>query len=307
MNRPTYSPDLVEETVLLAERSMPAHEARAFRRERDRIYEIEDDDVREANFRALHLRCFARLRLNHVVEQVIDERAEVAGRVSACRVVRALTCQDEGADLVDEVTPGAVRGDPTLVLRLRPTTLVEPEILRALLHHELTHVADMLDPAFGYERMFPPSEDGPSGDNIIRDRYRVLWDAAIDGRLARAGLASESVREARWREFAVTFAMLGDRCRSAFEWWFTGTLPTHAELVAFATAPSGSTRGRDSGRCPLCRFPVASLDSRIDTVSAPMLSSIRANHPQWRPEHGLCPQCLDLYEARYEHRRDVTS
>ena len=34
----TYAPDLVEEAVLLAERTLTACEARTFRRERDRLY-----------------------------------------------------------------------------------------------------------------------------------------------------------------------------------------------------------------------------------------------------------------------------
>jgi hypothetical protein len=304
----TYAHDLVEEAVLLAERTVPAAEARAFRRERDRIYAVTDGEAREARFQSLHLQWFARLGLNRVIEHVVSERADITQRVSHGRVRPALTRKDEGADLVDDVTPGGARsGSPTLVLRLRPKTLLEPDVLQLLLHHELTHVADVLAPAFGYERTLPASEDGPSGDNILRERYRVVWDVTIDGRLARAGLVSGSAREARWQEFAATFAMLGATCRSAFERWFNETQPTHAGLVAFATAPSHDASGRNAGRCPLCRFPVAKLDPRIETLSEPIVMTIRTNHPAWRPEHGLCAQCLDLYEARHEQLCDVAS
>lgn len=299
-----YASDLVEEAVLLAERTAPAVEVRAFRCQRDRIYAVTDEEAREARFQSLHLQWFARLELNRVIEHVVSERTDVIQRVSHGRVRRALTRKDEGADLVDEMTPGgAGSGIPTLVLRLRPTTLLEPDFLAPLLHHELTHVADMLDPAFGYERALPASEDGPSADNILRERYRVVWDTTIDGRLARAGLGSGSARAARWQEFAAAFAMLGDRRGSAFERWFNETQPRHTEILAFATAPSRSGHGSDPGRCPLCRFPVASLDPRVELLSEPMVTAIRANHPQWRIEQGLCPQCLDLYEARYADRR----
>lgn len=302
MIRLTYAPDLIEAAVLLAERTAPGSAGRAFRRERDRLYEIPDADLREASFRSLHLQWFGRLGLERAIERVVRERADVVQRVSGGRVLRALTRDDEGADLAQRVTPAGARGAPTLILRLRPATLVEPEILRALLHHELTHVADMLDPAFGYERSLPASEAGPSADNILRDRYRVLWDVTIDGRLARAGLVNGSMRDIRWREFAATYAMLGDRCRSAFERWFDEARPTHAELVAFATAPARAAGSAGPGRCPLCRFPVASLDQRVETLSAPTLAAIRANHPGWRLTQGLCAQCLDLYEARAEDR-----
>lgn len=303
MNRVTYAPDLIEEAVLLAERGAARFDVRAFRQERDRIYEIADAEAREAGFRTLHLECFARLLLDRVVEEVMHEHPEIISAVQACRVVRALSRQEEGADLVDALAPGDPRGKTMLVLRLRPATVVEPDVLRPLLRHELVHIADMLDPAFAYERTLHPSDDGPSSDTILRDRYRVLWDTTIDGRLVRAGLAAESVRDTRWGEFAATFAMLGDGCATAFERWFHGPRPAHADIVRFATAPLGTAGGHGAGRCPLCRFPVASLDARIERAGEPLLTAIQQNHPSWRREHGLCPQCFDLYEARYGHQR----
>jgi hypothetical protein len=301
MNRITYAPDLIEEAVLLAERSAALPDVREFRRERDRIYEIADQDAREASFRTLHLGCFARLRLDGVIEQVMREHPDIAGAVQTCRVIRAVTRQEEGADLVDVIAPREGRSKPMLVLRLRSTTVVDPAALRTLLRHELMHVADMLDPAFGYERTLPPSDEGPSSDTILRDRYRVLWDTSIDGRLVRAGLTEDAARERGGREFSATFAMLGESCQGEFERWFDGPRPGHAEMVRFATSPLGS-RGRGSGRCPLCRFPVATLDRRGERMPAPMHAAIRQLHPAWRAEDGLCPQCFDLYEARYGHQ-----
>jgi hypothetical protein len=302
MIRLAYAPDLVEEAVLLAEPAMPAADRRAFRRDRDRLYELREPDQRDAQFRALHLRWFVRLGLQHVVGTVVSERPELAERLSDGRVLRALTRAEEGADLVDRVIPGRAGGRPLLVLRLRPGLLLDPDSLVALLRHELTHVSDMLDPAFGYERSLPPSDDGPSSDNIVRDRYRVLWDVTIDGRLARAGLVHDRVRAARWREFSETFAMLGDRRRDAFDDWFDRTRPTHAAMAACARAPTGtdSPNAAAAGRCPLCRFPVARLDPCPDRLSTDAVAAIRGDQPTWRPEQGLCSQCLDLYEARHE-------
>ena len=305
MMRLTYDPGLVDEAVLLSERTAPRDAARAFRRERDRVYEIAGSDRRDAAFQALHLRWFARLRLHEIVGQVVADRRDVADRLEEGRVLRAVTRREEGADLVDQIVSGEVDQRPILVLRLRPRTLFEPEALRALLRHELMHVADMLDPAFGYQRSLPLSDDGPSGDNIVRDRYRVLWDVTIDGRLERASrcdVRSEPnpTRDARWQEFAGTFSMLGDGCRRAFEEWFDQIHPTHARLVEFALAPLRSgVAGAHAGRCPLCRFPVAALDPRPERLSAATIAAIHDHHPSWDVEQGLCLQCLDLYEARY--------
>ena len=307
MIRLDYAPDLVEESVLLAERTMSPVDRRAFRRERDRLYELPDEEGREERFQSLHRRWFVGLGLHRVVEQAIGERSDLGDRLGEGRVLRALTRSEEGADLVDRVVPGRAGVQPLLVLRLRPAMLLEPDEVRALLDHELTHVRDMLDPAFGYQRSLPPSDDGPSSDNIVRDRYRVLWDVTIDGRLTRAGLGSDRWRAARWQEFAATFTMLGEGSRAAFDDWFDRIQPTHAALAAFAQAPNGtaSTNAADSGRCPLCRFPVASLDRQPRRLSSEAEGIIRSNHPAWSIEQGLCSQCLDLYEARHEESLEI--
>lgn len=247
MIRLAYSPDFVEEAVLTAEATSSIARRRAFRRERDRIYEIADPEQREASFRALHLRWFVRLALHDIVEGVVAERADIAVQMSEGRVVRSFTRSEEGAELIDRIVPRSAEARPLMVLRLRPAMLLEPDALCALLRHELAHIGDMLDPAFGYERTLPPSDDGPSGDNIVRDRYRVLWDVTIDGRLARAGHGSEGVRAARRREFAAAFSMLGDRRGAAFDDWFDRIRPTHAALAAFAQAPNGAIGVNQAG------------------------------------------------------------
>lgn len=300
----SIAPELMEEAVLLAERQVERDAATAFRRERDRIYEATEPESREAQFRSLHQQWFVRFGLQARVEAALNEYVEFAGRLSGGRIVRAIARSEEGADLLDPAREHAGH-EPLLVLRLRPASLVEPDTLQALLRHELMHVADMLDPAFGYERTLPPADDGPSADNILRDRYRVVWDVTIDGRLARAGRGSAGTRDARCREFREAFPMLGEGFQSAFAPWWNEPCPTHADLVAFARMPAGTDERLAGSRCPVCRFPVASLDGRVSTLAGPVLAAIRAEHPLWRVAQGLCPQCFDLYEARHGHNCDV--
>jgi hypothetical protein len=306
MMRLDYAPDLVEEAVLLAERVMAPGDRRTFRRERNRAYEVPEADRREAEFRLVHWRWFQRLALDRLVPDAVAERADLSSRLPEGRVLRAQTLRDEGADLVDRVMPADGGALPLMVVRLRPSMLLEPDVARAFLRHELMHVGDMLDPAFGYERSLAPSDDGPSADNIVRDRYRVLWDVTIDGRLSRAGLGAPGDRDARWREFAPTFSMLGDGCRRRFDDWFDSPGPTHAALAVFARSPGGMDSSAPDGRCPLCRFPVGSLDPRPERLSAGGAAIIHRDHPQWRVEQGLCSQCLDLYEARHDEAAAVS-
>lgn len=43
----------------------------------------------------------------------------------------------------------------------------------ALLRAELLHLADMLDPAFGYAPTLPEMDGGPSAAGLLQDRYRA--------------------------------------------------------------------------------------------------------------------------------------
>ena len=300
MMRVTYADDVVEEAVLLAERSAASATVQQFRRARNNVYQIADGDQREAAFRDLHRAWFVRFRLHRAVERALAERARLSGRLGLCRVLRAMRPQDEVADLFDRAVP-AREADrrPLLVIRLQPSRLLDAVSLRDLLRHELTHVSDMLDPAFGYRRELPASDGGPSADNVVRKRYRVLWDVTIDGRLDREGSAPPHARELRAREFAEAFPMLGARCTEQFAYWFERAQPTHDDLVEFVMHPPAESQGLHGGRCPLCRFPVASLDRAPERLSPDARQRIEREYPGWDLSQGLCTQCLDLYEAQH--------
>ena len=64
----TYAPDLVEEAVLLAERTGPGDSMRGFRGERNAVYDIADPGHRDAAFRHLHLTWFVHLGLHRPIE-----------------------------------------------------------------------------------------------------------------------------------------------------------------------------------------------------------------------------------------------
>ena len=296
----TYAPEVVEEAVLLAERTAPVESARRFRRARDLAYQIADADERESAFREIHREWFARMGLEGTIEQAVIERKDLSARLSECRVVRAVRQQDEGADLFDRaIRASEADRRPLLVVSVRPASLLEPTSLSRLLRHELMHVSDMLDPAFAYRRALPPSDHGPSADNVVRDRYRVLWDVTIDGRLAREGFSSPEIRALRARELAKAFPMLDGRTTELFDEWFDRVAPTHERLLEFVMHPPVGDRSASTGRCPLCHFPVASLDPTPERLSADARRYLEREHPEWRFAQGLCAQCLDLYEAQY--------
>ena len=293
--RITYDAALVEESVLLAERRLSVAEAATFRAERDRIYDVDEPDEREARFEELHGRFFLQLGLDRPLHEVLAERPELLLRTRRCRVLPAVSRQEEMADVRAELDAPA-EAAPTIVVRMRPQSLLDGEALRTLLRRELLHVADMLDPAFGYRQELPGLDTDPAALDLLRERYRVVWDATSDGRLCRGGRLGTQARAARLSEFARAFPMLGESAETAFARWFDGPPPTHAAIVAFIQEPRGPGTA-DEARCPLCRLPTRTFERGPEGLDRDVLRAIERDHPGWRPEHGRCARCAEVYAA----------
>ena len=293
-----FDPALVEEAVL---RAMAGHpEERAFRRARDRLYLLPEGEARERAFADLHAQWFEQLGLGEPIRAALAELPLLAEACAQCVVARALTRHDEGADLlVDDRRGETVRR--STAIRLRATAFEAPQALLAMLRAELLHVADMVDPAFGYDPELPQVDGGPSYAQLLRDRYRALWNASVAGRLMRRGLATdELVAEAR-RAFAAAFPMLGSEGDAAFARYFELDAPRHAELLGFAVAPRPHGEAAPlvpGGRCPLCRFPTYAPEAEPERLPPDLVQRIAADFPAWQPAQGLCRQCADLYRGR---------
>jgi hypothetical protein len=225
-----YQSELVEETVLRAVEAQAPEERRRFRARRNPLYEMPDPDERNAAFEALHGEWFLRLRLDRPLHQALAERPRVPAGVAECRVVLARSRKREMADLV------ACRGRdrPLLVVALCPETLLDAGALQALLRRELLHVADMLDPAFGYERELPATER-PEQTERLRERYRAVWAATVEGRLKAEGRLAGVGADCRV-QFERRFFALGDQVASTFERWLREPAPTHAAILEFSSS-----------------------------------------------------------------------
>ncbi len=290
---------LVEAAVLAAAPRQVFEERHRFHREREAVYEIGELDARERAFGSLFARWFERWQLARPVHQALGEQPLLAARTSGCRIGPALGPPDEGADLYGPLdSPGQ---PPEVGIRLRPAMLVDRDACLALLRHELQHLVDMLDPAFGYDRDLPPLEGGPAYDKLVRQRYHLVWDITIDGRLARRGLLSETVRVHRLSEFARSFPALGPEVERVFARWFDDPQPTHRAIFEFvlarATPAPGGLGDETTIVCPLCRFPTTAR-AFVKTVPSGVAEFVARRDPTWRPESGLCRQCCDLFEAR---------
>lgn len=296
--RVDYDPRLVEEAVLRAIRD--AAEEPSFRAERDRIYELQDAEEQEAVFRTVHAQWFVRLGLGRPIEQAFEERPSLTASTCRCVVVRANSRKQESADLFvappeegeDEV------GQRSIGIQVRSDSFLDPDFLLGLLRHEFLHIADMLDPAFGYEPELPEPEGGAMAKRLLQDRYLALWDAAIDGRLVREERAPVLVRERRLRDFARAFPMLGEQTENYFDRYFDAPFHTHSDLLAFACAPGEAESPIRDTRCPLCGFPTQAFEQDPEGLPVEVRSSIVRDFPAWVPARGLCVQCADLYRSR---------
>lgn len=296
-----YDPRLVEEAVFHLQRD--SFVRNELDEERKRIYEVPDPDQRERQFLELNRTWFKRLGLGDGVEAALREQPFITAQVCSCFIVCAAQAKEEGAELFVAQDARHEQRRRTLRLLLRPALLLNAVSLKTFLRHELFHVADMLDPAFGYEPTLPKADGGPTYDTLIISRYRVLWDATINGRMLRRGWCNASVREQQFSDFVHAFPMLQDRLEELFSRFFDSEQPKHTDLVRFAFDPRQATgslqrHAAPGTHCALCKFPTHAFEAEPSNLGADVLAAINEDFPNWAPSLGLCTQCADLYRAR---------
>jgi hypothetical protein len=305
-----YHPQLVEEAVLRIIRGHPKEGL--FRKERNRIYEFTHSEEREEAFQQLHERWFNHLNLGEPVQQVFKLWPILITSTHRCLFIKAQSTREMGADLylarVKRDRPELSRGDRVIVVRLTPELLCQSPRFLTFLQREMLHVVDMLDPHFGYEPGFPKGPLGPY-HRVLQERYKILWDVTVDGRLCKKGWLPTSVRETHKMLFSRTFPSLqGEKLENLFSYFFDHGPHTHQELLSFAENPEKGFDGtRDIGNsysvppskgwCALCQFPSFQLINAVD-FSVDLLAQIQQEHPTWNPKKPICRQCKDLYEAR---------
>ncbi len=298
-----WDPALVEEAVFVvlrarAEAGEGALLAR-YRLQGDRVWEQALGPARERAWRRLHQEEFVSLGLASAVEAVVAEFPGVRDGVGEVLVGRAVAAHEEGADL---------NGDRTAVgIRVRPQRFMNTVELSPFLRHELTHIADMLDPAFAYVRE-ERLTDAPARENLLRDRYRVLWDIWIDGRLTRAGREMVADRAVRYREFSLLYTRFPEQARErAFTSLWEAERLTHGELLEMAREPvtifkrcgivlpeAEAAAPFPGSPCPLCDFPTYAW---VEVFDGEVIGLIKEDFPRWEPQEGSCERCAECYSA----------
>lgn len=238
-----FDPAFVEEAVFLELKrvaSLGEEELqRRFREEWASLYEGRSSvEEREAAFQRLSGRYFKVLGLSELFARRFEEFPELSTPIEVALVRRVFSRKEER---VEFYVPRAGDGQPgievptVLFIGLQVARCLHPEALVAFLRNELMHVCDMIAPAFEYDPRADLGGECEEEEELVRERFRLLWDIWVHDRFKRRGwqtLAEDSVRRQEWeRAFAFVdparrleiFRIVGGRDR-----W------TQQELLALA-------------------------------------------------------------------------
>ena len=144
-----YEDDLVEGAVFAhvsnRHHGPAAQQVWRFHRARERCYEVADPDERNSAFFKVHLEWFREWGLEKGLLDLLSETPLLRPALTTLVFRKARLKSDEGAELY--VSPETGRAG---VIALRAERFASPSGLETFLRHELMHLHDMVDPAFGY-------------------------------------------------------------------------------------------------------------------------------------------------------------
>lgn len=242
-----YEQSLVETTVFLAVRHDERLECE-LHQVVDRLYEIPDEELRQREFVPVFREFFTKLGFDRLIAGLLAERPMVGELVDRCVVREAPRKKAQSAELlVQDKRGGGERARRTLVIQICPQSFLDTGGTAAsnplrgriipLIRRELLHVADMLDERFGYVR--ETFSGDPSQQNLHRDRYRVLWDTYVAGRLERENFGITAEKERLERSFGRVFANTDAGISSdVFAGVFDAPSLTHRNLMDWSSEPS---------------------------------------------------------------------
>ena len=311
-----YDPALIESVVLLEVQRKEGEGNLGFFKEyhslTDPVYEMGSLEERDKAFQLIYQKLFRKWRLGNTLEETVREYPLFEDDVDLIYLKMASFEGDAGADLMGEKEG---RGAKIILIKLLSHYFTEKDRLQNFLHHEFMHVSDILDKAFKYDEGLKMI---PSPKNWVRERYSLLWDIYIDGRLSRQGKELMKGRDKRVEEFDTLYQKLPESQRKTlFEWFWNAKDLTHRDLLEMAQDISnlikrtGTLYLEGNGNsnkvnipgtpCPLCRFPTYYWEDDLPAkLEEPVIKIIQENHPQWAVEDGACSRCIECYSIMVE-------
>jgi len=292
-----YDDDFVEGAVFIcanSKRRPPSPlQVRRFHREREKLYAILDPDERNTAFFNLHLEWFREWELERLLLRLVDEFPLLRAALSGLVVRKARVKNDEGTELYVKEENGRAG-----VLALRVERFEQPDELARFLRHELMHLHDMVNPAFGYSPQLHLPGQNAAQQRLTRERYRLLWDITIDGRLVNSDRPTVGTRDQHRAAFERAFGFWPENKRDeTFDLLWQNRDPLHQHLLEIASDPreiKSAHQPSPGAPCPLCGFATFDwADSR--QLSEPAAAALQREFPDWTAEDGACRRCVEIY------------
>ncbi|MDP2644011.1 MAG: hypothetical protein Q8P24_03670 [Desulfobacterales bacterium] len=294
----TFESDFVESAVFLAIRQNEAEgsggSAKQWHTQRDKIYAVKDTQSRAKAFRELDEEWFIRLGLRQRFDSLLNVFPILEDTSLVIRIRRALSRKDEGSELYIQ---GKVK---TNLIKFQTVRLFEADYLEKFLHHEWLRVSDMLDPVFQYSPHAALSGASELEDNLIRDRYRLLWEFYVSIRLLKMGfrILTSLTRQKQLMDRA--FSKWTAEAREKILWEIANQKhQTQSDFLKLAKDEKLMVPlGQGGLLCPLCHF--TSFDpADLSFQQNPMvIEEIKRDHPNWNIDWGICQNCFDLYQSK---------
>jgi hypothetical protein len=304
-NQFLFSFALVEKTVHL-ELQRRIEMEQLYHQRADFVYEEYDVSERQQEFQKLDWSFFCQLRIPERIAAQVEKFPIIGAQVKRIAVCLAAQKRDQTADLF-------FNGDVKHVLvSICPETLANWDLGRKHVLHELMYVADMLDPSFAYEKR--KLGTCPSDEEIIRQRFALLWQIYIGGRLEQRDETPVLSLAEYEREFNRLFRRIPiDQHGKLLEKLWSGNHVTYKHLVGFArdlselarwggvsmgmTSEHNSSLSRSSF-CPICHcrmYRAAQFDEGSNSI---VVDRIQREFPNWSPDQGICERCVEYCELQ---------
>jgi len=288
----------VEEAVFLAvrynDKKIDDSIIENFHNNRERIYQDLTTENRNESFERLYKEYFNKLGIKEIFKKIVMDFPLLHQPNISLFIKKVWSKIEEDTDLY-------VDGDlKTVYIALTANRILQPFCMQAVLRHELLRISDMLDPKFQYLPHINLGRKNELENNLIRDRFRILWDAYIDIRLRKNGQAVIKSLEERKKEFEKIFLFLNANEREYIYSKLEGCDSLrHADLLDWAQdARSIKTLSEGGLRCPLCDFTCYHSIKDWPKETIGVAEEIKKNNPDWQPSLGVCLQCFEIYQSR---------
>ena len=300
-----YSPTLIEEVVMrfISDRE----EEMEFRDKRNALYEMKDSEQRDSAFQNFHFSWFLKLELDAPLVESICSYPHIISKVDRVAIIQAPSKKNKGAELFRKNYKLYSKDEKntSILITLTPEQFCKPDRLLDYLKHELQHIEDLLNPCFGYKLNSSNPNVSSLIDSLFLQRYSILWDLTVDGRLSNKNLPTSLSKDTHFEKFQQTFQLPPGESSRLFDYFFDNPNPKHEKLEDFAADPFDWLQDRKNakdaskGNCSLCTFSSTDLTSDTELISEEIIELIQKENPDWKLSDPICGQCIDIYESRY--------